>query len=125
MPVLQTEGRRGCSTAIFFPLQVNPRASGRWCILDVHRREGAWTGLYHNNFIFWLYCLILARCVLGSFVHSHSLTMGLGTAKRNEDDGDRVLVAGRPDLNRCDNMITTSKYTLYSFLPVVGRHDLC
>jgi len=51
--------------------------------------------------------------------------MGMGSAKRTEDDGDRVLVAGRPDLNRCDNMITTSKYTLYSFLPVVGRHILC
>ena len=51
--------------------------------------------------------------------------MGMGSAKRAVDDGDRVLVAGRPDLNRCDNMITTSKYTFYSFLPVVCGRKLC
>ena len=45
--------------------------------------------------------------------------MGVGGSKLQHDDGDRVLVAGRPDLNRCDNMITTSKYSVWSFLPIV------
>jgi len=47
--------------------------------------------------------------------------MGFGSAQRTDDDGDRVLVAGRPDLNRCDNMIKTSKYTVWSFLPIVSE----
>lgn len=44
--------------------------------------------------------------------------MGLSSSKQTHDEGDRVLVAGRPDFNRCDNMITTSKYTIYTFLPI-------
>jgi hypothetical protein len=31
----------------------------------------------------------------------------------------RVIVAGQPDLDFCDNTISTSKYTLISFLPTV------
>lgn len=46
--------------------------------------------------------------------------MGLGGSKHIHDDGDRVLVAGRPDYNRCDNMITTSKYTVWNFFPIVS-----
>ncbi len=36
------------------------------------------------------------------------------------DNEDRVLVAGRPDLERCDNKISTAKYSLLTFLPVVS-----
>jgi hypothetical protein len=36
------------------------------------------------------------------------------------EDGDRILLAGRPDLERCNNKISTSKYTLALFLPVVS-----
>jgi len=35
-----------------------------------------------------------------------------------KDEDDRVLLAGKPDYERCDNKICTSKYTLLSFLPV-------
>lgn len=45
--------------------------------------------------------------------------MGLAASKQVDEDADRVLVAGRPDFNRCDNMTTTSKYTVWTFLPVV------
>lgn len=45
--------------------------------------------------------------------------MGLGGSKNITEDVDRVLIAGKPDYNRCDNMITTSKYTVWSFLPLV------
>eukprot|EP00934_Nitzschia_sp_Nitz4_P003792 Nitzschia sp. Nitz4//scaffold193_size40683//22974//28351//NITZ4_007501-RA/size40683-augustus-gene-0.57-mRNA-1//-1//CDS//3329540285//3782//frame0 len=44
--------------------------------------------------------------------------MGLGGSKHVVDEGDRVLVAGKPDFNRCDNMITTSKFTVWNFLPL-------
>ncbi|KAG7346626.1 phospholipid-translocating P-type ATPase, flippase [Nitzschia inconspicua] len=44
--------------------------------------------------------------------------MGLALTKPHHEEGDRVLVAGRPNYNRCDNMIVTSKYTAWSFLPV-------
>jgi hypothetical protein len=46
--------------------------------------------------------------------------MGINLSKHHHDEGERVLVAGRPNYNRCDNMIVTSKYTLWSFLPVVS-----
>ena len=32
---------------------------------------------------------------------------------------DRVLIAGKPDLERCDNKVVSARYTLVSFLPVV------
>eukprot|EP00538_Stauroneis_constricta_P006052 CAMPEP_0119547482 /NCGR_PEP_ID=MMETSP1352-20130426/1593_1 /TAXON_ID=265584 /ORGANISM="Stauroneis constricta, Strain CCMP1120" /LENGTH=1822 /DNA_ID=CAMNT_0007592425 /DNA_START=311 /DNA_END=5779 /DNA_ORIENTATION=+ len=44
--------------------------------------------------------------------------MGLGPSKDFEDDRDRVLLAGKPDYDRCNNRITTSKYTLLSFIPI-------
>jgi hypothetical protein len=50
--------------------------------------------------------------------------MGVGGSKHVIDDGDRVLVAGRPDLNRCDNMITTSKYTIWTFFPIVRENEV-
>jgi hypothetical protein len=31
----------------------------------------------------------------------------------------RAIVAGRPDVDFCDNTICTSKYTVLSFLPIV------
>lgn len=37
------------------------------------------------------------------------------------DEGDRVLLAGKPDYDRCDNMITTSRYTPWNFLFLVRR----
>ena len=45
--------------------------------------------------------------------------MGIGTSKATADDSDRKLVAGRPDLERCDNKISTAKYTPLNFLPIV------
>ena len=39
-------------------------------------------------------------------------------SKKAPDEGDRVLIAGRPDYTRCDNMITTSKYTWLTFFPI-------
>ena len=46
--------------------------------------------------------------------------MGIGSSKPAVDDGDRKLVAGRPDLERCDNKISTSKYTVLNFFPIVS-----
>mmetsp|Transcript_30768 Transcript_30768/g.50812 ORF Transcript_30768/g.50812 Transcript_30768/m.50812 type:complete len:1752 (-) Transcript_30768:131-5386(-) len=34
------------------------------------------------------------------------------------ETADRILIAGQPELERCNNVVTTSKYTLISFLPV-------
>mmetsp|Transcript_15351 Transcript_15351/g.38040 ORF Transcript_15351/g.38040 Transcript_15351/m.38040 type:complete len:1784 (+) Transcript_15351:307-5658(+) len=42
----------------------------------------------------------------------------MGTSHSKVEDSDRVLVAGRPNYNRCDNVIVTSKYTAWTFLPV-------
>lgn len=46
--------------------------------------------------------------------------MGAKSSKHKVDDADRILIAGRPNLERCDNKITTYKYTIWSFLPVVS-----
>ena len=45
--------------------------------------------------------------------------MGVGRSKELVDEGDRVLLAGKPDYDRCDNMITTSRYTSWNFIFVV------
>lgn len=37
---------------------------------------------------------------------------------KNNAEADRVLVAGRPDYERCDNVVVSARYTLYNFLPV-------
>lgn len=44
-----------------------------------------------------------------------------GKHKAEKDEGPRILLAGRPDLERCDNKISTSKYSLLSFIPVVSQ----
>lgn len=46
--------------------------------------------------------------------------MGTALSKNDQPESHRVVVAGRPNYNRCDNMIVTSKYTAWSFLPVVS-----
>jgi hypothetical protein len=48
-----------------------------------------------------------------------------GKHKAQKDEGPRLLLAGRPDLERCDNKISTSKYSLLSFIPVVSQRDSC
>ena len=40
------------------------------------------------------------------------------------DAKDRVLVAGRPNLHRTDNMVRTSKYTAITFFPIVRLFEL-
>lgn len=44
----------------------------------------------------------------------------------NDQDGEtnRILIAGRPEFEQCDNTVKTSKYTILSFLPVVGNVTL-
>lgn len=49
--------------------------------------------------------------------------MGIGSSKEAADQADRILVAGKPAFNRCDNKITTYKYTLWSFIPVVSKRQ--
>jgi hypothetical protein len=34
---------------------------------------------------------------------------------------DRVLIPGRPHLERCDNKVVSAKYTAVTFLPVVRK----
>jgi hypothetical protein len=38
---------------------------------------------------------------------------------------DRVLICGRPDFDRCDNKVTTARYTALTFLPVVFGYTAC
>lgn len=41
-----------------------------------------------------------------------------------EEVENRTLVVGKPNLERCDNKISTSKYTLLTFLPIVSTFGL-
>jgi hypothetical protein len=48
------------------------------------------------------------------------------TNKQEADEGDRILVGGQPALNRCNNKVVTSKYSLLSFLPLVSlQKEIC
>jgi hypothetical protein len=42
-------------------------------------------------------------------------------AKKKAKEPDRVLIAGKPDLDRCDNKVISARYTALNFLPVVSR----
>lgn len=40
-----------------------------------------------------------------------------------KDEAPRILLAGKPDYERCDNKISTSKYSLATFIPAVRRDN--
>ena len=40
----------------------------------------------------------------------------------HEDEAKRMLVAGRADHSHTDNSVSTAKYTLLTFLPIVSSH---
>jgi hypothetical protein len=40
-------------------------------------------------------------------------------ARPKAKEPDRVLICGKPDFDRCDNKVTTARYTVVTFLPVV------
>ena len=40
--------------------------------------------------------------------------------KKEEPEADRVLIPGRPSLDRCDNKVVSAKYTAWNFLPLVS-----
>ena len=37
---------------------------------------------------------------------------------------DRILIAGKPDYEQCDNKVVSARYSLLTFLPVVRIHDI-
>lgn len=45
----------------------------------------------------------------------------MGTKKKDvpPEETQRIIVVGRPDYERCDNKISTSKYNVFTFLPIV------
>ena len=50
------------------------------------------------------------------------LKMGLFSDPNYDDDmSERLLLAGRPDFERCDNNVVTAKYTALTFLPMVSE----
>ena len=40
-------------------------------------------------------------------------------ARSKAKEPDRVLICGKPDFDRCDNQVTTARYTALTFFPVV------
>ena len=44
----------------------------------------------------------------------------MGKDRNDEvEEKDRILIAGRPNYNRTNNMVRTSKYTALTFIPIV------
>ena len=41
--------------------------------------------------------------------------------KKDKKEPDRVLVAGQPDYEQCDNKVISARYSLLTFLPVVRK----
>ena len=50
--------------------------------------------------------------------------MGIAYSINDGEETERVLTAGRPNFDRCDNKIITAKYTALSFLPMVRGKDI-
>lgn len=46
--------------------------------------------------------------------------MGSAHSNHERDETERVLVAARPNLQRCDNTVITAKFTIFTFLPLVS-----
>jgi hypothetical protein len=49
----------------------------------------------------------------------NSKTMGTKKKDVPPEETQRIIVVGRPDYERCDNKISTSKYNVFTFLPIV------
>jgi hypothetical protein len=47
--------------------------------------------------------------------------------KKKVKEPDRVLIPGKPDLERCDNKVVSARYNVVTFLPVVRKEsgDFC
>ena len=41
--------------------------------------------------------------------------------KKDKKEPDRILIAGKPDYERCDNKVVSARYSLLTFLPVVRK----
>jgi magnesium-transporting ATPase (P-type) len=49
----------------------------------------------------------------------------MGTKKKDvpPEETQRIIVVGRPDYERCDNKISTSKYNVFTFLPIAVKEQ--
>lgn len=47
--------------------------------------------------------------------------MGCAQSSHERDETERILVAGRPNYQRCDNTVITAKFTVFTFLPLVSK----
>ena len=45
--------------------------------------------------------------------------------KEKAKEPDRILIAGKPDLDRCNNEVVSARYTALNFIPVVRVDTLC
>ena len=52
-------------------------------------------------------------------VIASSMVKSALSKKKNKKEPDRVLIAGKPDYERCDNKVVSARYTPLTFLPVV------
>jgi hypothetical protein len=72
--------------------------------------------------VWWLVYpdLFLVFLPIRRHIKSKKATVSLPTMPRPKaKEPDRVLICGRPDFDRCDNQVTTARYTALTFLPVV------
>lgn len=49
--------------------------------------------------------------------------MGSAHSNHERDETERVLVAARPNYQRCDNTVITAKFTVFTFLPLAIREQ--
>ena len=41
--------------------------------------------------------------------------------RKDKKEPDRILIAGKPDYEQCDNKVVSARYSLLTFLPVVRK----
>jgi len=62
-------------------------------------------------------CFVLKRATVEA--SDRTTVRAMAAEKGNEEKADRLLIPGRPDYERCDNKVVSSRYTFYNFIPIV------
>jgi len=44
--------------------------------------------------------------------------------EEKKKEPDRILIPGKPNLERCDNKVISARYTALTFVPVVSRRPM-
>lgn len=94
--------------------------------MQTFRNEESINSFHFSRALLWscaafvVLSLLLLLLLLFLLAHKTLATMGGKDEEDSTAETQRIIVVGRPCLDRCDNMISTSKYNIITFLPIVS-----